>query len=61
MNCYIKHCIKTLYYNFQYGCCHALSLLAETYLVTIFPETWNAVISNFKNESLTIEGFESIR
>ncbi|KFM77552.1 Huntingtin, partial [Stegodyphus mimosarum] len=35
-----------------YGCCHALCLLSEEFLVTVFPETWNAVFSAFKYESV---------
>ncbi|CAL1269720.1 unnamed protein product [Larinioides sclopetarius] len=42
-----------------YGCCHALCLLSEKFLVTVFPETWTAVISNFKMENFTNETLES--
>ncbi|GFT39474.1 huntingtin [Nephila pilipes] len=42
-----------------YGCCHALCLLSEKFLVTIFPETWIAVTSNFKMENTSYDAIES--
>ncbi|XP_054721499.1 huntingtin-like [Uloborus diversus] len=40
-----------------YGCCHALSLLSEKFLVTVFSHTWNAVFSDVTNEYAFTEVF----
>uniref|UniRef100_A0A061QFU3 Putative huntingtin n=1 Tax=Cupiennius salei TaxID=6928 RepID=A0A061QFU3_CUPSA len=34
-----------------YGCCHALCLLSEEYLVTVYPDTWNALFSDLKSDN----------
>ncbi|XP_035223827.1 huntingtin-like, partial [Stegodyphus dumicola] len=43
-----------------YGCCHALCLLSEEFLVTVFPETWNAIFSAFKYENICSEPFPQL-
>ncbi|XP_015913152.2 huntingtin [Parasteatoda tepidariorum] len=41
-----------------YGCCNALSCLAEKYSVTAFPESWAITYCDFKAEKILNEAFK---